>query len=80
MIDNELKNLIIPNLKIHLPEDQWDNIEVMFSECYVTIEEGVKVVTLTPLQEGLALQFDFITGTFFDICDWNDVKTRGILL
>lgn len=81
MISNELKNLILPNLKLHLPEDRYQYIDQFFTECYLTIEEGQQIVSLTPvIDDGLSLQFDFLTGTFFDIVNWEEVKKRGKLL
>ena len=81
MISNELKNLILPNLKLHLPEDEYQYIDQFFTECYLTIEEGQKVVSLAPiLDDELSLQFDYLTGTFFDIIPWEYVKKMGKLL
>lgn len=79
MISEDLKKLIIPNLKLHLMDEDQDKIEIMFTECYKTNPYGTPFVTLKPFDEGygVAMQFNMLTGTYEEITDWNYIKTIG---
>ena len=80
MIDKELRDRIEPNLKMHLPRDQWAHINEMFSECYVTNIKGKDLITLKPVGIPMAMQFLALTGAFVEITDWNYIKTKGTLI
>ena len=85
MISNELKEWIIPNLKMNLEEKDWCYIEDMFTECYITEENGLKVVSLKPPasynppegQMKLTLQFSTLNGSFYGVDDWEYIRNIG---
>lgn len=79
MINNELKEKIIPNLKIHLQRNDWKYVEMMFSEVYYTYFEGLGRVTLMPHPNAgdIAMQFSSLTGSFIEITSWDYIKTVG---
>lgn len=81
MISEDLKKLILPNLKLHLDEIDFQYIDTMFSECYKTYPEGRNTpwVTLKPHPHAgtIAMQFSMLTGSFMEITDWNYIKTIG---
>ena len=88
MIDEKLKRKIMPNLKLELPKQDWRFIEDMFSEVYLTNENGHNVVSLKPPsnyvplegQMRLTMQFYVINGAYFGIDDWEYIKMRGTKL
>ena len=82
MISDELKQLILPHLRDHLMEQDWKYIEDMFTEVYFTKFAGVPRVTLKPHPElgEIAMQFDYLTGTFLEITQWDYIKEIGVLL
>lgn len=77
MISQELKEKIIPNLKIILLEEYHRYIDFMFDEVYVTSDQYGEKVTIKPPYEGPALQFDMLTGSFIEITEWEYIKTVG---
>lgn len=78
MISEDLKQKIIPNLKLALLEEDWDKIDIMFSECYKTVLNGTPVVTLYPHDPNtLAMQFSMLTGSYIDVTEWSYIKTVG---
>lgn len=82
MISNTLREFIEPNLKMHLQRRDWKYIDEMFSECYLTNPAGEDIITLKPHPEGgsLAPQFTALTGSFYEITDWDYIKSIGTLL
>lgn len=85
LISNELKEWIIPNLKMNLDEADWKYIDDMFTECYVTLENGLEVVALKPPasynpsegQMKLCMQFSKLNGSFYGVDDWEYVRNTG---
>lgn len=77
MISQELKEKIIPNLKIILLEEYHEYMNYMFDEVYVTSDKYGEKVTLNPPYNGPALQFDMLTGSFIEITDWEYIKKVG---
>lgn len=87
MISEELKQNIIPNLKMVLHEQEWSNIEIMFEEVYVVYEDGQNLVCLHPGPStnivdggnniGPALMFTELTGAYYDIGQWEYIKKVG---
>lgn len=79
MIDDRLKELIKPQLMIHLDHQDWRFIDDMFSEAYVTNFEGIERVTLKPHPQAgnIAMQFMTLNGTFIELTDWDYIKAKG---
>lgn len=79
MISEDLKKLILPNLKLHLDNQDYRYIDEMFSECYKTYPQGKPNpwITLKPITGPIAMQFSMLTGSFMEITDWNYIKTIG---
>ena len=83
MIDNELKELILPQLKLHLDEAHWNEIEMMFEEVYVTHSEGQNIICLHPGTDqgegysGISLMFTELTGAYYDMGQWEYIKKVG---
>ncbi len=79
MIDEKIKEMIMPYLKIHLDKQDWKYIEDMFSEVYLVKENGMDIITLkpTPRSGETAIQFSAINGAYVSINYWEDVKKRG---
>lgn len=73
---------------MNLDKSDWKYMDEMFSECYLTTENGVKVVSLKPPssynppqgQMKLCMQFSTLNGSFYGMDDWEFVKVKGILL
>lgn len=82
MISEQLKELIIPNLKMHMDEEDWKYIPEMFSEVYWTTFGGVDRVTLKPHPEAgsIAVQFSPLNGAYIEITDWDYIKKIGKLV
>ena len=82
MIKDKLKQLILPNLREHLMEQDWPYIEEMFTETYFTKHDGIARVTLKPHPDAgnIAMQFDYMTGTFVEITMWSYIKEIGVPL
>lgn len=83
MINNDLRNLIEPNLKYRLMEEDWRYIEDMFSETYLIDDEGRKVVALKPhpMAGQIAILFSPLNGAYMGIhADWYWIKNNGTLL
>ena len=79
MIKEELKNLIKPNALIHMPKEDWDYLDVMFTETYLTYHEGIERVSLKPHPEAgrLSMQFSTLNGAFIELTDWDYIKKVG---
>ena len=82
MIDDRLKELILPNLQMHLEKQDWKYIDEMFSEVYLTDHDGIERVTLKPHPEAstIAMQFATLNGQFIEITDWDYIKSKGRLV
>ena len=82
MISEEMKEQIIPQVKLHLSEEYWDEIDVMFEETYVIYEEGQNIICLQPLFKGecmneTSLMFTELTGAYYDMGQWSYIKKVG---
>lgn len=83
MINEELKKLIMPQLKLHLAEEHWKEIEVMFEEVYVIYENGQNIICLNPgSTQGdgygeISLMFTELTGAYYDMGQWDYIKKVG---
>lgn len=88
MIDDKLKRKILPNLKLEMPKREWCFIEEMFSEVYLTNENGHDIISLKPPsnyvplegQMRLTMQFYALNGAYYAVDDWEYVKQKGIKL
>lgn len=81
MINEYLKNMIIPNLKMHLLKSDWKYINEMFSEVYWTNYDGIERVTLKPIYPDTpAPQFSALNGAYLELTDWDYIKQKGTLL
>lgn len=73
---------------MNLDKSDWVYIDDMFSECYLTVENGEKVVSLKPPasynppegQMKLTMQFSMLNGSFYGVDDWEYIKHVGKLL
>ena len=79
MIDEKIKDMILPYLKLYLDKQDWKYIEDMFSETYLMKEDGMDIITLkpTPHSTETAIQFSAINGAYTGIDSWEEVKQRG---
>lgn len=78
MINKKLKEKIIPHLKLHLMEEDWNHIDSMFDEVYLTTFDGVERVTITyPEMGDIAMQFSTLNGAFLEITSWSYIKQVG---
>lgn len=72
-ISEELQELLIPNLKEHLLEEDWQYIPDMIEEgVFTNTEDGNRLVTPTPIYEDApAMQFSVETGEYIELTDWD---------
>ena len=84
VISKELKELILPNLKMSLPYEKHDDVDKYFTEVYLMEEDIGNVVCLRCTDsdggEGICFRFLALNGAFYDVDDWEYVKQKGILL
>ena len=74
-ISEELKEMIIPELKDHLDPDSWQYIPQMFSQVVYTYPEGVPLVTLWPVYNFPAMQFNCNNGQYVGLTTWDYIQT-----
>ena len=79
MIDDELKELIKPYLKIYMDKRDWIYIDDMFEEAYVANYEGNEIISLKPHphSEDISIQFYVANGAYYSIDYWENVKKKG---
>lgn len=79
MIDEKIREMIMPYLKICLDKQDWKYIDDMFSEAYLMKEDGQDIITLKPHPRSgdIAIQFSAINGAYVSIDYWEEVKQRG---
>ena len=82
MISEDLREWIEPQLKMHLPREDYGYIDEMFSEVYVINVDGMDRVCLkpTPRSKDISMRFLALNGGFDGDAYWDDVKTKGRLL
>lgn len=79
MIGENIKKAIIGSLRVHLEEEFYEFIPMMFSEVYRTNPYGMDFLTLHPhpYAGDIAMQFSAVNGAFMEITSWEYIKTVG---
>lgn len=85
MLTMKLRRWITSQLRLMLDKEQWNEIDSMFDEVYLTKENGYEIISLKPPlsynplpgQIKLTYQFFLINGSFYAVDDWEAVKQRG---
>ena len=79
MISENIKKAIIGSLRVHLEEEFYQYIPMMFSEVYKTNPYGEEFLTLHPhpYSGDIAMQFSAINGAFIEITSWEYIKSIG---
>jgi len=82
---NEIRELIIPQLKLHLSKKDYDKIDYMFGEVYLIEEDGQSIFCLKPIPAGdggenISLMFYALNGAYRDMGDWSYIKRIGKLM
>lgn len=73
-----MKELILPQLRMHIPQEYYSKIDLYFNEVYEYDQDGLKLIALAPGGEGgISLLFDAMTGSYYDIQNWDYVKKYG---
>ena len=82
MIEKELRELIEPNLKLHLLKEDWKYIDYMLEECYLLQEGDMPIVVIRPkIPNTITMKFYAINGGFAGTyIDWDRLENEGILL
>ena len=88
MISKEVRQRIEPKLKEMLPKKHSRYMDSCFDEVYKIQVEGMTYIVIkppylaNPISEtpNLCALFNELTGSFFDIGDWECVKEEGVLL
>lgn len=81
----DLKILIIPQLKMHIPKEDYYLIDSMFEEVYMIKEDGQMLICLKPIPAGdgaenISLMFYALNGAYRDIGEWEYIKKIGELI
>lgn len=82
MIDERLKFLVMPYLKMELSRRFWNQIDSMFNEAYIIQEKEGEMLSLpvpfTPATgERLCFQFLTLNGAYCGVDLWGYVKEHG---
>lgn len=79
MINDNLKQKILPHLKRRLYKRTKEEIEWMFGEAYETTEDGITYVTIRPPADTTlgGFQFNKLTGAFHTVVNWRDIRRYG---
>lgn len=81
MINEDLRNMIKPNARLHLAEKFWDKIDNMIDESYAVMKEGRVYIALAPVNSTddyrISLMFDSLTGSYYDIDEWTYIQQIG---
>lgn len=81
MINPKLKEKILPYLKMDVDKKHHNNLDVLFNEVYLVIEDGKgKVCIRSPEAEYLALMYNAINGAYEGIDFWDIISMKGELL
>ena len=82
MMSETLKNKIIPEIKNHLLEEDWEHIPDMINEAYITKPDEITLVSLKPCPQcgDISMQFNINTGEYVELTSWKYIKTVGVLL
>lgn len=78
MLTDETKELILPQLRMHISEEDYSKIDLYFSEVYEYNQDGIKLIALFPgMNDDISMLFDAMTGSYYDIQSWDYVKKYG---
>lgn len=80
MMSHELRELLIPKIRLYLNRSSWQYIDTMLDNAYRTYEEGMSYINVPPpVYSGLDLGFQFqeLTGIFIQMVDMDLIKAIG---
>ena len=82
MIDERLRNLILPYLKMELPKGQHRYIDAMLEEAVITHDEdgelvSVPIIVSSGVFHYICLQFSTLNGAYYGTEMWHVAKQKG---
>lgn len=79
MINEKLKNLMIPYIKMDLPKQYYNMIDVLLEEAYYyKTKEGINTVAIrSPIVTYMCFLYSTLNGAFVDMESWEYVIQHG---
>lgn len=79
MINEEMKQKLLENAKEHILDEDLHKVDNLFKKVWKTTEEGIEVITLSPLHENGArcMKFDADTLEWLGIDELDYIEEYG---